>query len=197
VGNGKSDGRGPSRRISAWLPPGLALGWLAVLATFVHSAGRLLAIWATTGFLGTLLVLLVLLVDRRTAGATGSRSETEPNSSAALDDPSADEPASPTVHQGVTTPSGPEQRIAASMVSSTTGQAERHATAEISASLNLRVLTAEEVASVLRVGEDEIIKAIGDGKLPGNQIGSDWRVDQGALTRWLQGKYKDPLSPPG
>jgi len=53
----------------------------------------------------------------------------------------------------------------------------------------LRVLTAEEVASALRVDADLIITSIINGELPGNRIGSHWRVDQRALTRWLEGPY--------
>src|SRR5262245_46045288 len=57
VANGKNDGMGSGLRTSAWLPPGLALGWLVVLATFVHSVGNLLAAWAAT-------VSLVLMIAR-------------------------------------------------------------------------------------------------------------------------------------
>jgi hypothetical protein len=63
--------------------------------------------------------------------------------------------------------------------------------------LELRILTAAEVASALRVDTAVIIKAIDDGKFPGNHIEKHWLVDQGALMRWLQGKYRDPVSPPG
>jgi excisionase family DNA binding protein len=63
----------------------------------------------------------------------------------------------------------------------------------------LRVLTATEVASVLRVEEDVITTAIRDGELPGNRVGDYWRVDQSALARWLRGKYgelSDAAGPP-
>jgi excisionase family DNA binding protein len=64
------------------------------------------------------------------------------------------------------------------------------ATGEIVAALRvLRVLTADEVASVLRVDAKVIVAAISSGELPGNRVGTHWRVDQGALTRWLQGGY--------
>jgi excisionase family DNA binding protein len=56
------------------------------------------------------------------------------------------------------------------------------------------VLTAEEVASVLRVDLNLVITSISTGALPGNQIGDHWRIDQRALTRWLQGRYGDALS---
>jgi excisionase family DNA binding protein len=57
--------------------------------------------------------------------------------------------------------------------------------------VELRVLTAEEVASVLRVDTALIITSITTGELPGNRIGGHWRIDQGALTRWLQGPYAE------
>jgi excisionase family DNA binding protein len=53
--------------------------------------------------------------------------------------------------------------------------------------LDLHVLTASEVASVLRVNIDAIIQAISIGELPGNRIGAQWRVSEEALIRWLQG----------
>jgi excisionase family DNA binding protein len=58
--------------------------------------------------------------------------------------------------------------------------------------LDLRVLTAAEVASVLRVDIDTIIGAISNGDLPGNRIGNQWRVDYEALVRWLQCTYGKP-----
>jgi excisionase family DNA binding protein len=51
----------------------------------------------------------------------------------------------------------------------------------------LLVLTAEEVASVLRVDLDLVITSISNGELPGNRIGSHWRIDQRTLMQWLQG----------
>ena len=54
----------------------------------------------------------------------------------------------------------------------------------------LRVLTAEEAASVLRVDAEVVKASISSGEFPGNRIGPHWRVEQGALTRWLQGTYR-------
>ena len=65
--------------------------------------------------------------------------------------------------------------------------------------LGMRVLTATEVAAVLRVDTDVIITAISNGELPGNRVGGHWRVERGALARWLQGAYgqvSGPRSPP-
>jgi len=189
----------PRLRISAWLPPGLALGGLAVLATFVHGVGRLLIVWAATCSLVVLLVLLVLLARRRPAEASGVRPETESALTGEPDDasPAIAELSPATDPQAVPLPSDPHEEAASSAVSGPAGQEGQLATAETSASLELRVLTAAEAASVLRVDADLITKAIRDGEFPGNRIGSHWRVDYGALARWLQGKYRDPADPPG
>lgn len=189
----------PRRRISAWLPPGLALGGLAVLATFVHGVVRLLIVWAATCSLVVLLVLLVLLARRRPAEASGIRAETE---SAPTGEPDDAPPAPAGLHpatdaQAVPPPSDPREETASSAVSGPAGRERQLATAETSASLELRVLTAAEAASVLRVDLDLITGAIRDGEFPGNRIGNHWRVDYGALVRWLRGKYRDPADPPG
>ena len=76
-----------------------------------------------------------------------------------------------------------------STVSSAVGQTEQLATAEIAVILGLRILTAAEVASVLRVDTNVIIRAISNGEFPGNRVGDHWRVDEAAVVRWLQGKY--------
>jgi excisionase family DNA binding protein len=77
-----------------------------------------------------------------------------------------------------------------SPVSAPPSHSVQTATPEIVTALGLRVLTAAEVAAVLRVEADVIVTAISNGELPGNRIGGYWRVDQAALMRWLQGKYE-------
>lgn len=197
MATGKRDGTGPPLRISAWLPPGLALGGLAVLATFVHGAGRLLIVWAATCSLAVLLVLLVLLARRRPAKVSGVRPETDSALTGEPDDasPAIAELSPATDPQAVPLPSDPHEEAASGAVSGPAGGAGQLAIAETSASLELRVLTAAEAASVLRVDADLITRAIRDGEFPGNRIGSQWRVDYGALARWLQGKYRDPACP--
>ena len=61
------------------------------------------------------------------------------------------------------------------------GTAEPLGTAEAAVTLGLRVLTATEVAAVLRVDTDVITTAISNGELPGNRVGEHWRVEHGAL----------------
>jgi excisionase family DNA binding protein len=220
---------GPLFRMSAWLPPGLALGWLAVLATFVHGVGSLLTAWAAT------VSLVLLLVRQRRAVSASGPTETESDRIQAPDHaslPPADPtssvdpktaPTSPEMDKGIAdgtahSTSGAESAGASAScspdmtaesnsgeepvpsdsaprsapdttASGTAGPARQPGIAEIAATLGLRVLTAAEVASVLRVDADVVTTAISDGELPGNQIGNHWRVDQGALARWLQGKY--------
>ena len=49
------------------------------------------------------------------------------------------------------------------------------------------------MATYLRAGLPEVATALsaltGEARLPGNQIGSHWRIGQGALVRWLRGSY--------
>lgn len=153
MANGSSQRRGPLSRPSAWLAPGLALTWLATLATFVHGVVNLFLHWVATVFLALLVVFAVRLVRRRSRPAVGPV-------------PRA------TVPAGVE--ASPHPDITGSPVSS-----------------ELQVLTADEVASILRVDKDAVIRSIGAGEFPGNRIGEDWRVDSGALVRWLQGAYRD------
>lgn len=188
---------GTRPRISAWLPPGLALSWLAVLATFVHGGGRLLAIWAATALLTFLSVLLILQVWRRIGGGSGARPQAGSNLAVAPEGSSDTAELAPAVgSQTSSLPSETEEGTTGKPASDTADQPTQLATTEPLAALELRILTEAEVASMLRVDKGVVTKAISDGEFPGNRIGSDWRVDQGALTRWLQGKYRDPASPP-
>lgn len=197
MANEESDGIGTRPRVSAWLPPGLALSWLAVLAMFVHGGGRLLAVWAATTVLTSLFVLLILQVRRRIGGAPGTRPQTDSDLAAAPRGSSATAELAPaTSSQTASLLSETEEGTAGKPASDMVSQMAQLATTETPAVLELRILTAAEVASMLRVDTGVITKAISDGEFPGNRIGSDWRVDQSALTRWLLGKYRDPTGPP-
>ena len=208
---------GPWLRISAWLPPGLALGWLALLATFVRGVGTLLTAWAATV---SLVILVVLHVQRRPAALSDSVSPTPavpassiapqtaptpsdmeeraagtPRLASAAENATAPASRNPDSTSGLGSGAGPAPRDSAprsapdSTASGAVGQTEQLATTEIAVMLGLRVLTAAEVASVLRVEANVIIKAISNGEFPGNRVGDHWRVDQAAVGRWLQGKY--------
>lgn len=217
MANGKSDGTGPPLRISAWLPPGLALGWLAVLATFVHGVGGLLTAWAATVSLAVLLARWHPAASSAAARAGGSDQDPMPSSTASL--PDRDEEArggadsANTTENAATPTRGPDPTSApkstdepapgdsstrsAPSATVSTGQTEQSATAEIATVFGLQVLTAAEVASVLRVDANLIVAAISNGELPGNRIGSHWRVNHGALARWLQGRYGTTTEPSG
>jgi excisionase family DNA binding protein len=222
VANGKMDGTGPWLRMSGWLPPGLALGALAVLATFIHGVGRLLTAWAAT------VSLIVLLARRRPAAGSSSPSKTAaPNPpttpdtrpmppsgeegttrSTALSAGMTEKAATSAAHSpGLTSEPGSRAKPVLAenaprpapdaTVSDAADQAEQLSAAETVADSGLRILTAAEVASMLRVDANVIITAISDGELPGNRVGGHWRVEQGALTRWLRGTYGGHADPAG
>ena len=95
---------------------------------------------------------------------------------------------------GATSPSGPEDTATTrSPISADQPLTGKPPVAAGLITPELRVLTAEEVASVLRVDLDLVTRSITSGELPGNRIGGHWRIDQGALMQWLQGSYEAPL----
>lgn len=193
VANGESDGIGTRPRVSAWLPPGVVLSWLAVLATFMHGGGRLLAVWVATTLLTFLFVLLILQLWRRIGGAQGTHPQTGGDLVAGPRDSFTTAGLTPaTSSQTAPLPSETEEGTAGEPASDTASQMGELATADTAAVRELQILTAAEVASMLRVDTGVITKAINDGEFPGNRIGSHWRVDRGALMNWLQGKYRDP-----
>jgi len=214
--------------MSAWLPPGLALGWLAILGTFVRGAGSLLAAWAGTVCLVVLLARRHRVVLSRSSPKAADYQAENPDAaltradkavSAAPPDPTPNTPDiedgaqggssdlasatdAPTMsvsrepgHGSGRAPS-PDDRAARATTGNTLSNAADQAPLAgieaTSATPRLRVLTAAEVALVLRIDADIIITAIGNGELPGNRIGSHWRVDESALAHWLQGAYEGP-----
>lgn len=50
------------------------------------------------------------------------------------------------------------------------------------------VLEGAEAAALLRLAEDDLIKAAQAGELPGRQIGKQWRFSRSALLSWLRGE---------
>jgi excisionase family DNA binding protein len=155
-----SDGKNPWFSVSAWLPPGLALAWLATLATLMRGVGMALAAWGATV---SAVLLAILLAQRLRRG--GSDDGGEPT--AGDEDGAAEGTEQASTPFPVATPVVPGSPIP-----------------------ELRVLTAEQAASLLGV-EAEVVKAsISSGEFPGNRIGTHWLVEQGALARWLQGTYR-------
>lgn len=205
VVNRKTNRIGARLRFSGWLPPGLVLGCLAVLAAFIHGPVKLLTVWAATSGFVVLTAITVWGLQRRAASPTPA-AQFKPTAEDIVETVGsghADNAATPTEHGNgpspapapPTTPplhgtsSAPAPGPAVPALSPQPGAATG---AELAVALGLHVLTTAEVASVLRVDAQEIAKAISSGELPGNRIGGDWRVDLGALRRWLQGRYPAP-----
>jgi excisionase family DNA binding protein len=177
-------------RVSAWLPLGLALAWLATLATLVRSVGSALAAWGATV---SAILLAVLLIHRLRKG-----------SSADGDDPVAgneDAAAGKTAQASTPSPADPAESALRPTPAESPGTSEKNPDPDPGLRVGtpvvpgspvpeLRVLTAEEAASVLGVDAELVKASISSGELPGNRIGPHWLVEQGALTRWLQGTYK-------
>lgn len=211
MANRKSGDAGRRVWVSAWLPPGLALGWLAVLSAFVHGGGMLLAAWAATTALGLAMVIAVLVLQRRATSSPERQTDAQPSPAASEKTepvrPAGDAEQAATSPAHDADPSPPAGSSARPMAQH--GQLEpalkvsipeadasvpvaAPAATELAVALGMHVLTTDEVASVLRVDAREIARAISSGELPGNRIGGDWRVDLGALRRWLQGRYPAP-----
>jgi excisionase family DNA binding protein len=51
------------------------------------------------------------------------------------------------------------------------------------------VMTLDEAADFLRVDAPDVIAEIRSGRMPGNQIGDQWRIRTDALYAWLDGPY--------
>ncbi len=49
------------------------------------------------------------------------------------------------------------------------------------------LLTPEETAKILKVGENEVLAALADGSLKGKKIGTTWRITHAALDEFLKG----------
>lgn len=189
----ESGGKSPRLRVSAWLPPGLALAWLATLATLVRGVGIALAAWGATVSAVLLAVLLMHWLRRDSSAddadddapaADGEDAAVRETARASTWSPAGlaetalpPDPAESSVTDGKDPDSGSGLTAGAPVVAG-------------SPVPELRVLTAEEAASVLRVDAELVKASISSGEFPGNRIGPYWRVEQGALTRWLQGTYR-------
>jgi hypothetical protein len=218
MGSGESDRRNlwlslsKSLRVSAWLPPGLALGWLATLATLIHSVAVAVGDWAATV---SLVALLLLLTRRRQPSPRSDSSGTVPAQPVSAGPAATVSAASPVVPSGVEARSGGENHpsgarnnlshvpeTAAAPASARPGSATdvtgKHQAGPSHAvrptASELRVLTAGQVALAFGVEERLVIEAISDGHLPGNQFGGKWLIHQGTLVRWLRGSYHEPAA---
>jgi len=60
----------------------------------------------------------------------------------------------------------------------------------------LNLLTAQEVAALLRVDEATVRRWLRDGELFGLKMGRAWRVSESELQAFLQGRSREEKQPP-
>jgi excisionase family DNA binding protein len=208
--NGKREARNPWLRVSewlrvsAWFPPCLALVWLATLASLVHDVGIALADWGATVSLAVLVMMLVQRrhVSPRNSSPDNTTAETVLTGTATAATGNSGAPTAPPTGADFANKTDAEHSSASSPTTSIDTAAPAPTIADLASEpkarlpaaatlipSEIRVLTAEEVASVLRVDIGLVIASISKGELPGNRIGRHWRIDQVALMRWLRGPY--------
>lgn len=54
------------------------------------------------------------------------------------------------------------------------------------------VLTMEQAATMLQVSTRTIQRMVADGRMPGRQVGSQWRFDREQLRQWVRGEAESP-----
>ncbi len=55
-------------------------------------------------------------------------------------------------------------------------------------SQSLEFLTSAEVAQLLKMNLQVIVRKLQSGEIPGYKLGKDWRVETGQLRKWLESK---------
>lgn len=185
-------------RPSAWVKVGLALAWLAFLASRINDAESVIVTWTAT--LGALTVAGRRLPRRDTLRRAGQSPSEEPltgtpseqaNESRTGDGPgpghghgsdvksTGEHPQTPRSHQpspAIHVAPGPAVRTDRLMADGVPPGA-----------LPVAVMTGEEVAAFLRVDLELVVAAIRAGQLPGNELGGEYRVFGRSLQRWLDG----------
>jgi len=53
---------------------------------------------------------------------------------------------------------------------------------------DLKLLTAAEIADILRMNHQVILRKLQSGEIEGYKLGKDWRVEEGKFREWLQSK---------
>ncbi len=56
------------------------------------------------------------------------------------------------------------------------------------------ILTLEQAAQFLQVSTRTIQRMVKDGRLPGRQVGSQWRFDREQLRAWVRGEHDAELA---
>ena len=54
------------------------------------------------------------------------------------------------------------------------------------------ILTIEQAAELLQVSTRTIQRMVADGRMPGRQVGSQWRFDRDQLRAWVRGEAAGP-----
>ncbi len=54
------------------------------------------------------------------------------------------------------------------------------------------ILTLAQAAEYLQVSERTILRMLKEGKIPGRQVGSQWRFDREQLRGWVRGEEPTP-----
>lgn len=54
------------------------------------------------------------------------------------------------------------------------------------------ILTMEQAAAMLQVSTRTIQRMVADGRMPGRQVGSQWRFDHEQLRQWVRGETESP-----
>ncbi len=58
-------------------------------------------------------------------------------------------------------------------------------------------LTAAEVASMLKLNHQVLVRKLQAGEIPAYKIGKDWRIEEGELRAWLRTVSNQPSGPSG
>ena len=54
------------------------------------------------------------------------------------------------------------------------------------------IMTMEQAAEMLQVSTRTIQRMVADGRMPGRQVGSQWRFDRDQLREWIRGEAESP-----
>lgn len=54
------------------------------------------------------------------------------------------------------------------------------------------ILTMEQAAEYLQVSTRTLQRMVADGRIPGRQVGSQWRFDRDQLREWVRGEESSP-----
>jgi len=155
---------------SPWLLGGLGLAWLAAASVLVSSPVRILILWVIG--LGALSIYMIARL------ASLPRSAQAPSDGAR-----ARKERDPEVVG--------EQHAAVERMDGT-GVQELSRPAPLAVGRErapIRVMSADQVASLLRVEVIDVVQSMRSGELPGNRLSGRWLCNEESLRRWLDGSW--------